>query len=62
MEVGGELHALAAFPQGRSHGYSLDKVEKAKSLCLTNQALRHEDVWGSECIDPRILNLGTSWR
>jgi hypothetical protein len=23
------------------------------SLCLTNQALRHEDVWGSGCIDPR---------
>jgi hypothetical protein len=30
-------------------------------LCLTNQSLRHEDVWGSECIDPRILDLGTSW-
>jgi hypothetical protein len=32
------------------------------SLCLINEALRHEDVWGSECIDPRILDLGTSWR
>jgi hypothetical protein len=29
---------------------------------LTNQVLRHEDVWGSGCIDPRILDLGTSWR
>jgi hypothetical protein len=31
------------------------------SLCLTNYALRHEDVWGSGCIDPRFLELGTSW-
>jgi hypothetical protein len=23
-------------------------------LCLTNYALRHEDVWESGCIDPRI--------
>jgi hypothetical protein len=29
------------------------------SLCLTNQALRHEDVWGSGYIrvDPRFLDL-----
>jgi hypothetical protein len=32
------------------------------SLCLTNSALRHEDVWGSACIDPRFLDLGRSWR
>jgi hypothetical protein len=32
------------------------------SLCLTNQALRHGDVWGCGCIDPRFLGLGTSWR
>jgi hypothetical protein len=32
------------------------------SLCLTNYALRHEDVWGSGCIDPHFLDLGTSWR
>jgi hypothetical protein len=31
-------------------------------LCLTDQAQRQEDVWGSGCIDPRILDLGTSWR
>jgi hypothetical protein len=37
--------------------------EKAKlSLCLTNYALRHEGVWGSGCIDPHILDVGTSWR
>jgi hypothetical protein len=31
------------------------------SLCLTNWALRHEGVWGSGCINPRFLYLGTSW-
>jgi hypothetical protein len=25
------------------------------SLCLTNWALRHEEVWGSRCIDPIFL-------
>jgi hypothetical protein len=30
-------------------------------LCLTNQALRHEDVSGSGCIDPHILDLITSY-
>jgi hypothetical protein len=41
------------------------KVRQGKvklSLCLTNEAVRHEDVWGSGCIDPRFLDLGTSWR
>jgi hypothetical protein len=32
------------------------------SLCLTNWALRHEDVWGSGCIDPHFLDLDTIWR
>jgi hypothetical protein len=32
------------------------------SLCLTNYALLHEDVWGNGCMDPRILDLGTSFR
>jgi hypothetical protein len=31
------------------------------SLCLTNGTLRHEGVWGSGCIDPHFLDLGTSW-
>jgi hypothetical protein len=31
------------------------------SLCLIDKALRHEDVWGTGCIDPGILDLGTSW-
>jgi hypothetical protein len=29
---------------------------------LTHSALRHEGVWGSGCIDPHFLDLGTSWR
>jgi hypothetical protein len=32
------------------------------SLCLANFALRHEDVWGTGCIDLHFLDLGTSWR
>jgi hypothetical protein len=32
------------------------------SHCLTNKALRHEDVWVSGCINPRILGPGTSLR
>jgi hypothetical protein len=32
------------------------KVKKVKlSLCLINEALRHEGVWGSRCIDPCFL-------
>jgi hypothetical protein len=32
------------------------------SLCLTNYALRREGVWGSGCIDPHVLDLGTGLR
>jgi hypothetical protein len=38
-------------------------IKKVKLfLCITNYALRHEDVWGSGYTDPFILELGTSWR
>jgi hypothetical protein len=33
------------------------KVKAKLSLCLTDQALRPEDVCGSEHIDPRISDL-----
>jgi hypothetical protein len=33
---------------------------KGKGKKFTNQALRHEDMWGSGCIDPRFLDLGTN--
>jgi hypothetical protein len=40
-----------------------ESFQKVKlSLCLTNKALCHEDVWRSEHIDPRLLDLGTSLR
>jgi hypothetical protein len=29
-------------------------------MCLPKQALRHEGEWGSGCIDPNFLDLGTS--
>jgi hypothetical protein len=38
------------------------KLKVKLFLCLTTQALRHEGVWGSECIDPRFHDLGTSWK
>jgi hypothetical protein len=31
------------------------------SLCLSNYALCHAGIWGSECTDPHFLDLGTSW-
>jgi hypothetical protein len=40
----------------------MSKVNVKFSLCLTNWALRHEDGWGSGCIDPCFLDLGTSLR
>jgi hypothetical protein len=41
---------------------SNNKKKVNLSLCLTNQALRHEGVRGSGCIDLRILDLGSSWK
>jgi hypothetical protein len=41
------------------------RCEKANlSLCLTNYALRHEDVWGSGCIEPGFFTpaiVGGEW-
>jgi hypothetical protein len=30
-------------------------------LCIANDALRHEGIWRSGCIDPRFLDLSTRW-
>jgi hypothetical protein len=38
------------------------KVKVNLSLSLINEALRHDDVWGSGYIDPRFVDLDTSWR
>jgi hypothetical protein len=35
---------------------------KDKAVPVLNRALRHESAWGSARIDPRFLDLGTSWR
>jgi hypothetical protein len=37
---------------------SYNKVKVKLFLGLNNYALRHEDVWGSGCIDPRFVDLG----
>jgi hypothetical protein len=41
--------------------YYIRKGKVKFSLVLTNWELRHEDVRGSGCIDPRILDLRKSW-
>jgi hypothetical protein len=47
----------------RRVGYvTLIKVKVNLTLCLTNKALRHKGVWGSGCIDPDFLDLGSGWR
>jgi hypothetical protein len=40
----------------------LSDSRKGKVVPVPNQALRHGDVWGSECIGTRSLHLCTSWR
>jgi hypothetical protein len=42
--------------------YSWFPSLKVKSQYLTNWAVRCDGVWGSGCIDPYYLDLGTSWR
>jgi hypothetical protein len=42
--------------------FPIGKVKVKVSPCSTNEALRQEDVWGSGCIYPHFLYLGTSWR
>jgi hypothetical protein len=34
----------------------------SKVIPMSNEALRHEDVWWNACVAPRILNLCTRWR
>jgi hypothetical protein len=55
-KVASGKHRLKAY-ENRIKG-----IKVKLSLCLTNQALRHEGVWGSGCLDPQFLDLGTSWR
>jgi hypothetical protein len=49
------LHVIIINSMTTAHGAMLKLP-----LCLTNKALRHEGVWGRECIDPHFLGLGTT--
>jgi hypothetical protein len=40
------------------HGFTFVLLARLFSVCV--KALRHEGVWGSGCIDPHFLDLGTS--
>jgi hypothetical protein len=42
--------------------YKLKDKKVKMSLCLTNEALRHEGVWGSGRIDTHFLDPGNGWR
>jgi hypothetical protein len=46
---------------GEEMGIQLGSKKVKLSLCLTTTALRHEDVWGSGYIHPRI-DHDTSWK
>jgi hypothetical protein len=41
--------------QSRKKTVSDDSVKGKSFVCLTNQALCHDGVWGSGCIDPCFL-------
>jgi hypothetical protein len=47
---------------GGPHYGKMLEVNVKLSLCLTNEELRHEGVWGSRCIDPHFPDLGTRSR
>jgi hypothetical protein len=39
------------------------KIDKSEVfLCLTDEAQRNKDVWGRGHLNPRFLDLDTSWR
>jgi hypothetical protein len=62
-----EKHRLRVFENRvlRIYGLKRDAVMGGKvklSLCLNNQALHHEGIWGSGRTDPHFLDLSTSWR
>jgi hypothetical protein len=54
-----DMSLLLFFP--RYQKILVRKKEKLY-LCLVNEALRHEGVWGSGSINLLFLDLGTSWR
>jgi hypothetical protein len=58
-------HAQVVVGRDCLHMWKVSECSKVKvklSLCLINQALHHEGIWWSRCIDPHFLDLGASWR
>jgi hypothetical protein len=48
---------------GASERYTfINVIKEGKSKVIRVLNLRHEDIRGNEYIDPRFLDLGTSWR
>jgi hypothetical protein len=44
------------------HSSGLNRIKVKLCPLLTYWALCHGDIWGSGCVDPHILDLGTSGR
>jgi len=44
------------------HNSRFYEVHYSHPVVISNGVPRHEDVWGSGSIAPRILSLGSRWR
>lgn len=41
---------------------NIKEQKKGEVVPMLNQAPRHDQVWWSEGVAPRTLDLGTSWK
>jgi hypothetical protein len=55
-------YAHFKFPVTKVWNDSQSKGKKGKFAPVLNEALRHENLWGSGDIGSRLLGLGTRWR
>jgi hypothetical protein len=64
FNIGLDIFLMSSLWKVSSNKYQhgKDYGEVKLSLCLISLALRHKDVWGSGCMDPCILDLGSSRR
>jgi hypothetical protein len=66
--VHGPVYDITVWREWRKSCQSTDQIQLAfplpqtRKICKMKGKLRHESVWGSECIDPHFLDLSTSWR